>query len=406
MRIQPQKQAPVLHLTYCLNVHPGESWQECLSAIRDCALRVRDEVCPAGAPFGLGLRLGMQAAQELSCPQTLQEFQNFLTRENLYVFTINGFPYGQFHQTQVKENVYAPDWRCRERVQYTNLLADILAALLGDDVEGSISTVPGSYKPWITSEEDIKTICENLADVAVHLYQLRQKTGKRICIALEPEPDCLLETTDEVSRFFVDSLSKYALGKVCETLGVSQQTAAEILYWHVGVCLDTAHVAVEFEDPAEVLKILSQLQIRVAKIQLSSALHVVHPDQAALVLREFCDEVYLHQVKTHKDQSLAHYADLPQALESHTPADHWRVHFHVPLFFEQMGNLSGTSHLLPGEFSQQILRGVCRHLEIETYTFNVLPDSLRPTDLPHAITKEYHWVLQHLLKAPSPHLHA
>ena len=186
MKIQDN---PPLHLTYCLNLHPGEAWAENFAAIQTHVLAIRDRVAPGG-PFGLGLRLGDRAARELAPATRLAELRDFLAAHGLYAFTVNGFPYGAFHGTAVKENVYRPDWRSAERLDYTVRLAEILAALLPEGVAGSISTVPVSYKDWMKSEADLRPAVENLAECAHRLEELYRRTGKDIALALEPEPDC------------------------------------------------------------------------------------------------------------------------------------------------------------------------------------------------------------------------
>jgi hypothetical protein len=195
------KENPQIHLTYCLNVHPGESWQENLDAIKQNALAIRDKIAK-GKAFGLGLRLSFEAASQLIKTEKLEEFNQFLREEDLYVFSINGFPYGPFHNTSVKEDVYRPDWQSPQRRDYTMMLADILARLLPEGVNGSISTLPLSYKKWITSESQTQQMVRMLADVAVHLNAIYKRDGKNICIGLEPEPDCSIENTDELLEFF------------------------------------------------------------------------------------------------------------------------------------------------------------------------------------------------------------
>jgi hypothetical protein len=135
------------HLGYCTNIHPGESWDEIRANLGRYVPEVKRRVSP-DAPFGLGLRLSCLAARQLAGPESLAEFADFLRRESLYVFTINGFPYGPFHGTRVKEDVYLPDWRDEERLEYTNLLADLLAQWVpaGTASGGSISTVPGAFR--------------------------------------------------------------------------------------------------------------------------------------------------------------------------------------------------------------------------------------------------------------------
>jgi len=393
MKIQD---TPPLHLTYCLNIHPGETWAENFAAIRNDAVRVRDAVCGKDTLFGLGLRLSDTASRELARPQAAPDFRKFLRDNNLYVFTINGFPFGPFHGTTVKENVYAPDWRAPERLEYTVRLADILAALLPEGVRGSISTVPGSYKPWIRGEGDVRAMAENLAAVADHLRRLEQETGRHICLALEPEPDCCVETADEAIALFDGPLARHGQG----------------VRDHLGVCLDTAHAAVEFEDPADAATRLLKAGIRIAKVQLSAAMRVKKkgtgvfssgvsektPAFTREKLRKFCDEVYLHQTRVRRGDRILSYPDLPAALEECAKpqageSEEWRVHFHVPLFFEEFEGLESTGDLLAGDFGNMLREGITEHLEIETYTFGVLPDSVRPPDLTAAIAKEYQWVL-------------
>lgn len=398
MKIQDH---PPLHLTYCLNVHPGESWEENFAAIRDKALKVRDLVGREG-PFGLGLRLSCEAAKTLSRPEKLSQFRRFLDGQGLYAFTINGFPYGRFHGAAIKEDVYRPDWRAPERRDYTILLADILAELLPAGVAGSISTVPGSYKQWLGGADDIAAMVANLTDVAAHLAELRERTGRRICLALEPEPDCYIETTSEAIKFFTGPLSAGA-------------QSGEVIRRHLGVCFDTAHLAVAFEDLGESLSRLREAEVPVAKIQLSAALRAkkgsgtffaetaISPAKTQYFqkryLTPFCDEIYLHQVKVRGgDGSLRSYPDLPQAIQAEAGGeqDEWRVHFHVPLFFEGAGPLGSTNSLLDSRFVEAVTQGASEHLEIETYTFDVLPPALRADDVTKSIAREYQWVLERL----------
>jgi sugar phosphate isomerase/epimerase len=386
---------PPLHLTYCLNVHPGESWRENFAAIEHHAAAVRAAVAPH-QPFGLGLRLGAAAADELAQPRVVAEFARYLADSGMYVFTINGFPYGPFHGTPVKQHVYAPDWRRPQRLAYTLKLADILAALLPPNVPGSISTCPGAYASWIRTDADVEAMARNLTAAAEHMRRLRESTGRLVRLALEPEPDCYMQTTGEAIEFLRVRLPGGAR---------ADDATRALLAEHVGVCLDTAHAAVAFENPADSLAALRQAGVAVPKIQLSSALQC-RPDAAALErLAEFADAVYLHQVKVRlSDGRMLHYPDLGDALAD--PAARaagalWRVHFHVPLFFGELQHLglASTSSLLGGRFAAALAAGACDHLEIETYTLGVLPDSLRPASAAEAIIAEFAWVRRLLAEA-------
>lgn len=337
-----------LHLTYCLNVHPGESWAENFAAIRQHTLRVKAKVAPR-EKFGLGLRLSNAATRTLVKPAELAKFREFLARQDLYVFTVNGFPYGTFHGRPVKERVYRPDWRTDERVAYTNRIADILAALLPDGVTGSISTVPGSYKPWITGKRDVQAMVRNLHRCAEHLRRLHERTGQLITLGLEPEPDCFLETTDEVVRFF----EAHVQG------GAARQ--------HLGVCFDTCHLAVQFEDLRSSLRRLKAAGVLISKVQISAALATNDAKQ----LERFRDDVYLHQRRGRGDEI--------------------RSHFHVPLDWKGTGALRSTTDQLTPAFFADAAK-LCRHFEIETYTFHVLPAALRRGGVDASLTREFNFV--------------
>ena len=387
------KDNPPLHLTYCLNIHPGESWPENFDAIKHNALMIRDKISK-GRSFGLGLRLSFAAASQLRKTEELQKFSQFLEDEDLYVFTINGFPYGQFHNTSVKEDVYKPDWQSSQRRDYTMMLADILARLLPEGVQGSISTLPLSYKKWITSESQTQQMVRMLADVAVHLNAIFEKSGKNICIGLEPEPDCLIENTDELLEFFSKPLINTGVEYIERNYALGN--AKEILKRHIGICFDTAHLAVEFEDLAKSYRKIKAASIQICKVQLSLALELEKTPQALDQLNDFSDSVYLHQVKIQtKEGVILSYADLPKAIEDAVPG-RWRIHFHVPLFFTNNRDLGSTFSCLDANFFRELLKGYTPHLEIETYTFDVLPDFLRNKGVIESITKEYQWVLLQL----------
>jgi len=190
-----------LHLAYCTNIHRGEDWAETFEALQRYTLAVRARVCP-GKPYAIGLRLSDQASRELSVASTLLSFQKWLEKSNCYVFTINGFPYGRFHGTRVKEQVYAPDWTTRERLEFTKRLFDLLAQLLPEGVEGSVSTVPCSFKEFIKGLEQVKTMRANLWQCVEHIATVSEQSGRKLHLGLEPEPLCYLETSAETISFF------------------------------------------------------------------------------------------------------------------------------------------------------------------------------------------------------------
>ncbi len=383
-----------VHLTYCLNVHPGETWAENFRAIREHALAVKQRICP-DQPFGLGLRLSDAASRTLREPGSLGQFQGFLAANDLYVFTVNGFPFGPFHGRPVKQDVYSPDWRRPQRRDYTIRLAEILAALLPEGVDGTISTVPGSYRSWISTNRDLQEIVRHLTETARALAEIHQQTGRHVCLALEPEPDCILETAEQGQQLLNGPLS--SLGKACwaDAEGVKPDWAAEKLADHVGLCLDAAHAAVSFEDLGRALKTTD-----VRKLQLSSAL-ALEPDEASIErLLAFDEPTYLHQVKVRRpDGSMRSFPDIPPAVDAwrRGQADgQWRVHFHVPLFFAGRDGLDATSDQIPSALLSHRPPGQQLHLEIETYTWSVLPQDLQPSDIVEGLCREFSWAIDRI----------
>lgn len=387
-----------VHLTYCSNIHPGESWPEVRANLGRHAVAVRNRLQPAG-DFGIGLRLSARAAAELAEAATLAEFKDFLARERLYVFTLNGFPYGTFHGQRVKEAVYLPDWRDPERLRYTNQLADLLAQLLPADaaMEGSVSTVPGAFKPALGGAADVAQMVEHLLRHVAHLVALRARTGRRVSLALEPEPHCFLETTAEVIAFFAGELhSPAAARRLMALTGLDDTAAAAALHDHLGVCLDLCHAAVEFEDAAGCIAQLRSAGIRVLKMQISAGLRLPKLDAPALqALQRFEDPVYLHQVVQQGPAGLRRFADLPEALAT-LPADvadtEWRVHFHVPIFLDELVPFSSTQVFIREVLALHRARPVSAHLEVETYTWDVLPEPFRSGSVDEAVARELAWV--------------
>ena len=387
------------HLTYCTNIHQGETWPEIFAKLTEYLPEVKSRVSP-DAPMGVGLRLSGVAADALAEAGELAKLKQFLSESDLYVFTINAFPYGPFHGVPVKEQVYEPDWRSEERLRFTNACTDILAALLPDGLEGSISTVPGAFKAKVRSDADVALIAETMIRHAAHLHTLEARTGKTIALAIEPEPCCLLETSDEAIAFFEGHLfSVRGLGLMQSLTGLPQDAAEAALRRHLGLCFDVCHAAVEFEDARASLARVAEAGIKIAKMQLSAAIRVAHADAGTeALLRPFDDGVYLHQTVA-RNGALMRHADLPDAflaLRRGEARGEWRVHCHVPVFLDAFGGLGSTQDVLKDVLALCRERAVSPHLEVETYTWSVLPETLRDGDLGQAIAREVQWVRSQL----------
>ncbi len=400
MRAGPRE---YFHLSYCSNIHPGETWEEVDASLATYVRPLKQRLAP-DAPFGIGLRLSDQASRTLIEPAALMQFYDWLREEDLYVFTMNGFPYGGFHRQVVKDAVYQPDWRHRERVAYTIRLAYILAALLPDGVEGGISTSPLSYKPWLAdaqSRADVFRIASrHLAEVAFTLSEIEGRSGRTIHIDIEPEPDCLIENSAETIAFFKDWLWTDGTAFLADSYGLSPAAAERLLRHHIRVCYDTCHFAVEFEEPAPSLDAFAGAGVGIGKIQISAAIAVPIPrdpaerSRIATHLAPFAESTYLHQVVAQDhDGALQRYPDLSDALPhlAATTARAWRIHFHVPLFADRFAPLASTRDNIAPVLKLAADRQLCDHLEVETYTWDVLPPELK-VDLATSIQRELEWV--------------
>ena len=384
------------HLTYCTNIHPAKGFSEVWESLKQHALPLKASLSP-DAPFGIGLRLSGDESRELLDGNTLAEFKRWLIEHGLYVFTMNGFPYGPFHGEAVKAQVHAPDWRTDERVAYTLRLAQILAELLPEGVTGGISTSPLSYKAWV-DETDAATwrqLTENIVKVAAYLAELHAERGILIHVDLEPEPDGLLENMAELIKFFETWLLAYGADRFAQRLNISVEAARATLLRHLQVCFDTCHVALAYEDPADVLARLQASGIRVGKVQLSSALELSPGDAAETkrTLEPFNEPVYLHQVIQERNGELRRFPELPDALAAlpQGEGDRWRVHFHVPVFLERTEAFRTTQATILKTLALHRKTPFTQHFEVETYTWSILPDALK-LGLTDSIERELRWV--------------
>lgn len=397
---------PNRHLTYCTNIHPGESWAEVFDQLKTNIPELKNRLSPE-KPFGIGLRLSAEAAEDLMNGDRLQEFKKWLRKEDTYVFTMNGFPYGSFHGEVVKDNVYKPDWQTNKRVNYTLNLAHILAELLPAGMDGGISTSPLSYKYWFDDasgmEEVFQQSTEHLAQVAWQLDEIRDASGKEIHIDIEPEPDCILENSHETISFFKDWLFPLGSQYLSTERDISKEKAIEIIQNHISVCYDTCHFAVEYEDPKEAIQAIQRAGIRIGKTQISAALKIgfEDPDQTQSIvskLKAFEERTYLHQVvEMRADGSRHQYRDLPDAfgaISDHDPKE-WRIHYHVPIFVDEFDGLHSTQDDIIKSLKVLLESSDCTHYEIETYTWGVLPDNLK-TNLRDSIEREFRWTLSQI----------
>lgn len=365
-----------LPLAYCTNVHPCRAVADVPAMLDRHAVEVRER---CGFGLSVGLWLPEAAVAE---PDAAEVVGRALASRGLSCHTLNAFPFGDFHGTRVKEQVYLPDWSDRRRLDYTLACARLLAAILPPGGEGSISTLPLGFKGFDHGPGFMAACADALLTCGRELATLEAATGRTIRLALEPEPCCILETTAEAVAFFTALFARAAHA------GIEQEARR-----HVGVCYDVCHQAVEFEDAAAALTTLAAADIRINKVQISCAIEATDPADPAqrAALLAYVEPRYLHQTFARgADGSLHHAVDLTADLIA-DPAWHarapWRVHYHVPVDAERIGPLRTTRGDL-----EQALAAIGRldhapHLEVETYTWPVLPGA-DPVDLATGIARE------------------
>jgi hypothetical protein len=360
----------------------------------------RADFCHVGRRFPVGLYLSAEAVEELRQPGALIDFRGFLDDHQLFVLTLNCFPYGGFHRSRVKEQVFRPTWKEEARRTYTEAAAEVLAGLVPPGIPAAISTVAGGAKAWGNSDSDHQQMAANLGTVVASLHELERRTGCEVVLSLEPEPHTTLETTAEVIQFFTHHVLCGVAREVLEKQGHSRSSAEDLLRRHLGLCFDTCHQAVEFEDLPDSLDQLEAAGIRIGKIQLSNALRVPRPGQDSellAALREYDEPRYLHQAFMRAPGGeISSVLDLPdyllQAKDQWKDAEEVRVHFHVPVDRNKLGPLQTTQQDLLAALKRSQERLLTRTLEVETYTFGVLPGLEKDRfDLVEALSAELSW---------------
>lgn len=340
------------HLSYCTNVHAAEDLRGILAQLDTYAVPVRERLgCDV---LGLGLWLAAPVAAGLAADaSSRQRLRRALDARGLEVVTLNGFPYRAFQAPVVKHAVYRPDWTTPQRLAYTLDLARVLVDLLPQDAAyGSISTLPLAWRePWDASRA---AACRRaLDDLAGELRRL----PRPVRVAFEPEPGCIIETTAEAVALLGDA-----------DTGV------------LGVCLDLAHLACGWEEPAAALARLRDGGVPVFKTQVSAALASDDPRRDAALLGAYAEPRFLHQTR---GADGLRTDDLDEALDRPgADGQPWRVHYHVPLHADPAPPLRSTTDVLGSAL--RLLAGgpslLCGHYDVETYTWHVLPAHLRPRD--------------------------
>jgi hypothetical protein len=390
------------HLSYSTLVHLGDNWAEMNASLREFVPQVKKRVSP-NAPFAVSLRISAASAKTLTeSPEERKSLVDFLTKEDLYVYTVNAFPYGPFKGEVVMEKVYEPDWTTDARVDYTNSVADILAEITPAHINPSIQTAPLAFKPNVSGERYIQAFTDGVFKVVAHLRELEERTGRRVKLALEPEPACYLETTDETVAYFKERIySTIGVRRLAQIAGIPLSEAEGAIRRYLGVVFDIGHQSVGFENITDSLTKLVEAGIPIFKLQEAASLWVkdLTLDKVA-ALRRFTDTIYLSQTSLKQDGNITKYLNLGEALdafEANPVKTEMRTHFHVPVFLEELGPFLTTRFGVQEALKMHRETPLSDHLEIETYTWDVLPAELKTGDIIDYVSRELEFVRNELI---------
>jgi sugar phosphate isomerase/epimerase len=385
------------HLSYSTLVHPADDWEQIWQSLNTYVPKVKERFA-GNKRFGVSLRLSAKSAETLAKSKAERDkLRKFLDDGNMYLYTVNAFPYGAFKGTVVKEQVYEPDWRSEERTQYTINVANVLADVAPAEVLPSIQTAPLGFKPRVTGPDIVASYTDHVLRVAKHLVELEDKTGVTVTLGLEPEPYCFLETTDETVDYFTNHLySGASVEKFAKMSGLPIAEAISALRRHVGIVYDICHLAVEYEDITQSLQKLVNAGVPIVKLQEAAALHIPEVTQSVVdTLKRYSKTIYLTQTIEKKDGKFTKYLNLEDAFaawDKNPGPREWRTHIHVPVFLEDLGQFRTTRFAIADALKFHKQKPLSRQLEIETYTWDMLPDNLKTGDIVEYVCRELEWV--------------
>jgi hypothetical protein len=384
-------------LTYSTLVHPGDNWDEMWNSLTTFVPKVKSRIAPKER-FGVSLRLSNASAHTLiTNPAKRVELKRFLDNNDMYLYTVNAFPYGPFKGTQVKEQVYEPDWRSEERTQYTMNVAEVLGEVAPEGTSPSIQSAPLGFKPRVNGPDVIASYTEHVIRVVARLVDIANRTGRTVGLSLEPEPFCFLETTDETVNYFHNHLySGASAAKLAKLAGIPISEAHVALRRHLGIVFDICHQAVEYETISESLQKLVNAGIPIFKLQEAAAVNIPDVnDKTIKALEKYADTIYLTQTIEKKDGQFTKYLNLEDAFAAYKanpgPRE-WRTHIHVPVFLDDLGPFRTTRFAIEDALRFHKANPTSLQLEIETYTWDVLPDSLKTGDIVEYVCREIEWV--------------
>jgi len=356
-------------LAYSTNLHAAESAAEIAEAMNNFAGPLRNAL--GWDWLGVDLRLG-----SLALRGDLQILRRMLDHHRLSAHTLNGFPLRPFQAVRVKEDAYLPDWSEPGRLDDSLRLIDA-ALLLSDDPLVTISTCPGSFRPLGPQRNRPDAFATALGSWAAAAYLAWRRTNRVVVLCLEPEPWCQLETSWDVAAFWSGPLIKVGIVSAAGLLDGDLVAARQAVEQHLGVCFDTCHLSVAFEDQTAAMARMRAAGVHIAKIQVSAAPEADARDPAQVAaLAAMAEPRFFHQTAVSDGAgSLSRSVDLDGlggALSRLPGARTARSHFHVPIDVVRLANGLATTAADSRIGLVSGLASGCAHVSVETYTWPLL----------------------------------
>lgn len=393
------------HITYCTNIHNNVNWEKTLQNLNKYTINIKKNIT-YNKKFGIGLCLSNTIVNQLIKVENINLFKNWLTYNNMYILTLNGFVYKHFHKKNIKENIYKPDWSTKKRLLFTKKLIHLFSDIMTEK-NGSLSTVPIFYKKTIDRYKEKYKILQksiiNLMEITIILITISKEKKKNLYLCLEPEPDCFLENTNDILNFFNHYLVPYGSEYLNKNYKYPLNFARKQIRKYIQICYDICHFSIQYEKPEETFTTLRKNNIKIGKIQLSSLLNIQTPKNKKIKLKEakqlsmYGKTQFLHQVRTYdKTKNSTNYSDLTRVTDVkpilETREYNWRIHYHIPLYRKTYDTYNTTQEYIK-KVIQQINPTKENHLEIETYTWEALHKKQK-VNVVESIVKEYKYILE------------
>lgn len=385
------------HLTYCSNIFKEKTWKNLFCKLKKYITNLRKFFIKKH--IGLSLCLSNSLTNEIKKPDNISSLKTWLKKNSLYISSINGFVYQTFHQKSIKENIYLPDWTSKKRLIFTQNIIHILKNIIKKNHDGSISTLPISYKLWTKDNHKhyvLYKTSKHLSDLLILLINIKKQTKNIIHLDIEPEPQCTIETYKETHAFF-----EHWLLPICKKHLIPKYKKQHLIthiYKHIKICYDICHFSVNFENHKEILNSIKQSKIKIGKIQISSALKIDlnnnNKTSQLKTLLALQNSPFLHQTTEKVANKIKKYPDVKYILETfkQKAQGELRIHCHISIHEKIYKNIE-TTYQETQETLKVFLKTLhIKHIEIETYTHNIIYE-----DSPlAAIIKEYNWAINTL----------